>query len=292
MQGGGSTNCFQGCGTVYRLTTDGQEMVLHAFSSGRDGAKPEGNVVFDAVGNLYGTTVQGGDKSGGTGFGTVYTISASGTEKVLHTFGGRKDGVQPYANLAFDMAGNLYGTTEYGGANSAGTVFRLAPGGVESVLYSFRGAPDGAWPTSDLSIDSDGSLYGTTTQGGDSHFGTVFKLTPDGEETVLHSFTGQSDGSGDGEFPHGGVTADTAGNLYGTTAGDGTISAGGTVYKLNPDDGSVKVLHAFSAAGHGYSPIATLTMDGSGNLYGTTGAGGYLRKDCLVGCGTVFRVKE
>ncbi len=233
-----------GDGTVFKLTRSGTETVLHSFTGGGDGAVPIAGLIADAAGNLYGTTFTGGGSGcGGSGCGTVFKLTRSGTESVLHSFTGSfGDGAGPDAGLIADAAGNLYGTTEFGGGsigcrstigNGCGTVFKLTPSGTETVLYSFTGGGDGAEPFAGLIADAAGNFYGTTSQGGASNDGTVFKLTPSGTETVLHSFT---DGS-DGGFPLAGLITDAAGNLYGTTSqgggGSGCGDSGcGTVFEI------------------------------------------------------------
>ena len=243
-----------GVGTVFELTPnlDGSwtESVLHSFN-GADGADPYSGLIFDAAGNLYGTTVGGGGYNAGTVFKLAPNLDGSWTESVLHSLNGT-DGAHPYSGLIFDAAGNLYGTTWVGGAFGHGTVFELTANGdgswTESVLHAFNGT-DGAHPYSGLIFDAAGNLYGTTYYGGGvCGCGTVFKLTPNGDgswtESVLHAFT---IGSGDGNRPRAGLIFDAAGNLYGTTEnGGGTLR--GTVFKLTPNgDGSwtESVLHLF-----------------------------------------------
>jgi uncharacterized repeat protein (TIGR03803 family) len=190
------------------------------------------------------------------------SASAAPTETVLYAFTGGSDGGGPYAGLIADRAGNLYGTTIGGGASHNGVVFKLSPSGAETVLYSFTGGSgDGAGPSAGLIADRAGNLYGTTLFGGASNFGTVFKLSPSGTETVQHSFTGS-----DGVFPRAGLIADRAGNLYGTA--DGFTSNAGTVFKLSPS-GTETVLHSF-AGSDGAIPQAGLIADRAGNLYGAT----------------------
>lgn len=207
------------------------------------------------------------------------------TLTVLHSFTGGNDGKYPTAGLTMDRAGNFYGTTAYGGASNVGVVFRLSPAGsgwVLTPLYSFQGPPnDGEIPYSGVVFGPDGSLYGTTNDGGQYGRGTVYRLRPSPaachsvicpwEETVLHSF-----GSGDdGEFPgYGNLVFDQAGNIYGTTedGGSGTL---GVVFELTPSNGSwtESVLHSFVEE-NGYYPFSGLIFDSSGNLYGTTSSGG------------------
>ena len=204
---------------------------------------------------------------------------AASRYKVLYRFQvGGNDGSAPIAGLIFDAAGNLYGTTEYGGASNYGTVFKLTPNAVgswtKSVLYSFKDGSDGGWPAAGLIFDAAGNLYGTTFDVSFSDYGTVFKLTPNADgswtESVLHSFNGS-----DGETPVAGLIFDAAGNLYGTTDSGGAYR-NGTVFKLTPNaDGSwtESVLHAFIGS-DGAHPDAGLIFDAAGNLYGTTDFGG------------------
>jgi uncharacterized repeat protein (TIGR03803 family) len=262
-----------GLGVVFKVDTANHETVLHVFN-GPDGAGPHGSLVLDGSGNLYGTTSSGGayDK------GTVFKVAANGTETVLHSFTGNPDGARPYAGLAMDASGNLYGTTEQGGVSGCGTIFRIKTGGTEIVLYSFTGGfTDGADPKARLILDSAGNLYGTTFEGGSSDNGTVFKLDTTNTETVLYSFTGGSDGGN----PFGGVTMGGDGTLYGT-AELGGINA------LNPHYGCCKigdgvvfsligssetVLYAFTGGNDGGSPASDLVLY-DGVLYGTTLFGG------------------
>lgn len=205
---------------------------------------------------------------------------AGGAFTVLHSFGASTDGQMPYSGPVMDSAGNLYGTTAQGGANHKGTVFKIDPSGRETILHSFSGA-DGQEPQAGLIVDSADSLYGTTATGGANNMGAVFKVDASGHETVLHSFTG---GTGDGMQPAANLIMDSGRNLYGTTAFGGTNNRG-TVFKIDPS-GRETVLHSFAALGKGDGayPLAGLTMDSAGDLYGVTGAGGaYLN-------GTVFKI--
>lgn len=227
--GGGDLPCIEGCGTVFKLTPEGQESVLHKFTAADgEGGHPYGHLVADAMGNLYGTTASGGT---GSGYGTVFKLTPEGEETVLYSFKGGSDGAYPYAGLLADAIGNLYGTTSGGDANDYGTVFKLSPEGEETVLYSFTGGSDGAYPSfgAELIADAEGNLYGTTSHGGSSGYGTVFKLSPQGEETVLYFFMGGSDGT----YPFGGLLADAMGNLYGTAeAGGSAGNNSGVVFKV------------------------------------------------------------
>jgi uncharacterized repeat protein (TIGR03803 family) len=268
-----------GAGTVFKVTPTGTETVLQSLG-GAEGANPYfAGVVRDKAGNLYGTTTAGG----ANGSGTVFKLSPTGTETVLHSFTlDGKDGVFPHAGLVLDKTGNLYGTTSFGGASSYGTVFKVTPSGAETVLYSFKGGTDGCSPfTAGVVLGKKGVLYGTTSGCGANAVGTVFKLTPTGVETVLHSFA--VDGK-DGFNPYAGLVLDkTTGNLYGTTYYGGA-SGFGTVFKLTPT-GTETVLHSFANDGtDGYHPWASLVLDKTGNLYGTTVYGG------TGGVGTVFKL--
>lgn len=301
LAGGGCSAETYGCGTIFKLAPDGTETILYAFQAGSDGWYPEGNVVADAAGNLYGVANSGGNYNGVTceneGCGTVFEVQSDGTEITLHTFQGGSDGGIPLAGLIIDSSDNLYGTTLAGGGcmvnvDGCGTVFKVAPGGAETVLYAFQGGTDGYFPESELIEDHAGNLYGTTFDGGDTQVcdpdgcGTVFKLAPDGTETVLHSFKLGSTGS----LPIGGVVMDANGNLYGTTSigGDKHCSERdgcGTVFKLAPD-GEATVLLQFGSRGKGASPVSSLFLGKHGNLYGTTPAGGKFKE------GVVFKLKK
>jgi uncharacterized repeat protein (TIGR03803 family) len=268
---GGTGGCVNGgCGTVFRLAVDGTKTILHSFTGGSDGTGPHG-LVMDKAGNLYGTTTTGGSGTACTyGCGTVFEIAANGTETVLHAFTGGTDGDEPLGAPIIDKKGNLYGTTEKGGC--CGTVFRIAPDGKEKVIYAFAGGKgDGELPGAvTLAGDKAGNFYGTTQSGGPYGYGTVFRLSPDGTETVLYSFTGQSDGGG----PYAGVIVDATGNLYGTTPYDGDLNCDygqgcGTVFKV-ASDGTETTLYTFTDTGVNADPMSPLIMDDAGNLYGTT----------------------
>jgi uncharacterized repeat protein (TIGR03803 family) len=213
----------------------------------------------------------------------------SANDKLLYSYRDGDDGAAPTAGFIADAAGNLYSTTFAGGTANQGTVFKLAPGAnAPQVLYSFSGRIDGGQPYSTLVMDSQGSLYGTTSVGGRFGLGTVFKLAPDGTETVLHSFAG---GSFDGASPMAGLTADQNFNLYGTTESGGGRDHG-TIFKITTD-GQVRILHFFDGSPFdGYAPIATPTLDSAGNVYATTLGGGIESNYCGVGCGTVVKVSQ
>jgi uncharacterized repeat protein (TIGR03803 family) len=251
-----------GSGNAYELKQQNHQWsqeVLYSFMGGGDGAGPQASMIFDSKGNLYGTTLEGGGAVCGAGYtcGTVFELqpnpTGNWTEIILHVFTGGLDGGFPSGPLVFDNAGNLYGTTQYGGNGNCnqddfsgcGTVFELTPNSegswTESVLYNFQGGTDGYIPQGGVVFDTSGNLYGVTQEGGNivglcqsSGCGTVFELTQSGgvwNETQLHVFT-DSNGS-DGIGPYAGVIIDKHGNLYGTTAFGGTAALG-TVFQVSP----------------------------------------------------------
>jgi uncharacterized repeat protein (TIGR03803 family) len=263
---------------------NGNETVLHSFAGGpADGANSYAGLVRDFAGNLYGTTYVGGASD----LGIVFGLNSTATETVLHSFaGGATDGANPQAGLIRDFAGNLYGTTLFGGASNNGVVFKLDSAGRITLLHSFVGPPaDGLAPAGVLVRDFAGNLYGTTAHGGASGMGMVFKLELTGKETVLHSFAG---GSADGSEPAVGLVRDFAGNLYGTAQFGGVFGMG-VVFKLD-SIGKETVLHSFAGGPtDGSSPIGSLVRDLAGNLYGTTqfgGGGGF----GVFGNGVVFKL--
>jgi uncharacterized repeat protein (TIGR03803 family) len=290
---GGIDSCpgYPGCGTVFELTPGANGewtlTVLHRFN-GKNGFEPSfGGLILDHAGNLYGTTEAGGPYS----HGTVYELTPNNgrwTEKILYSFcspSGCAAGF-PAGGVIFDGAGNLYGTTEYGGAHNEGTVFQLTPSNgkwTPKLLHSFnRNGTDGAYPVGALTFDKSGSLFGATLYGGTNDYGTAFELTPNNgkwTEKVVHSFNVIN-----GASPVAGLTLSPTGKLYGTTTQGGTHS-GGTVFQLILSNGTwaEKVLHNFGMGVDGYGPNS-LTPDQAGNLYGTSGGGG------AYGRGTVFEI--
>jgi len=300
---GGNGCGGNGCGTVFNLRPPAtfcravlcpwMETVLYDFMGGSDGSEPtQGtNVIFDQMGNIYGTTVSGG----AYGHGTVYKLTRSGggwRESVIHTFGGPGDGAQPMHSVIFDTSGNLYGTTLSGGANNNGAVFQLVQSGsgwTENILVSFSlSGSAGAIPYAGLLIDHSGNLYGATSanaSGGRPPFGyggggAVFELIPsDGGWTlkVLYNFSDPGGGYHCG--PYGNLVMDAAGNLYGTTYSDGAYGYG-SVFKLTPASGqwTYTSLHDFCSDGwpcsDGQLPSGDLTMDANGNFYDTASRGG------------------
>ncbi len=243
-------------GAVFEYSADGNYSVLYTFQGGpTDGSGPYAGVALDASGNLYGTTEGGGS----AGLGTVYKISTTGQETVLHSFTGGTDGSNPYSGLTIDSAGNLYGTTYYGGPSNAGVVWKITPSGQESVLYAFTGGTDGANPYAGVTLAPSGDVYGTTVMGGLNNEGAVYKCGPSGEETALFSFGPPVD---TGDEPQAGVILDSQGNLYGTAAS--------VVYKLSPSGQYTKLATLTEGKYGGYLSPGMLAMDSAGNLYGTT----------------------
>ena len=303
LRGGGQGNCTNngkdhGCGTVYELAParggKWRETVVHRFAGGSDGAHPFAGVVFDAAGNAYGTTGNGG---GTCDCGTVFELSRGAvggwTQTILHSFSGT-DGADP-TSLAFGPAGDLYGLTNTGGAYGEGVAFELTPaagGWREVTIYNFGGFGDGAGPGNGLTPRGR-SLYGATEVGGASDYGTVFELKPgtDGgwTHTVLYSFTGQKDGV----YPASPFVFDESGNLYGSTGGDVSCTKGnrwgcGNVFELMPRSGGqwkLRVLHTFAGGSSGGYPGQPMIGPG-GSLYGFTVYG-----NCGTDCGLVFEVK-
>jgi uncharacterized repeat protein (TIGR03803 family) len=253
-----------GLGVVCKLDATRHETVLYSFPGPVDGSYPRTGVIRDSAGNLYGTT----DNGGTANVGVVYQLSATGRQTVLHTFTGGADGGYPYGGLIRDSTGNLYGTTNQGGAAGVGVVYKLDAAGDETVLYSFTGGADGGYPAAGVIRDSAGNLYGTAGSGGTGGLGVVYKLDVAGHETVLYNFSGGADGG----YPYAGVIRDSVGNFYGTTQVGGTGS-GGVVYKLDRS-GHYTVLYNFTGGSDGGQPVAGVIRDAAGNLYGTAVSGG------------------
>jgi uncharacterized repeat protein (TIGR03803 family) len=273
---------YGGYGTVFKVTPSGTLTVLYSFCSQAgctDGAYPFAALVQATNGDFYGTTAEGG----ANGYGTVFKITPSGTLTTLYSFCSQSnctDGAGPNG-LVQATNGNFYGTTGGGGSDNDGTVFRIAPSGTLTTLFSFNGT-DGSGPNG-LIQATDGNLYGTTVEGA-NNYGTVFKISASGALKTLYSFCSQSDCT-DGEYPNGLIQA-TDGNFYGT-AYHGGASGYGTVFKITPG-GTLTTLHSFDHTDGAY-PMAGLVQDTNGSFYGTTGQGGAIPAACGVyGCGTVF----
>jgi uncharacterized repeat protein (TIGR03803 family) len=279
---GGGANNF---GTVFKITPAGRLTTLHSFDGTTDGAAPESGLVQPTDENFYGTTSGGwaSNKHGGD-CGTVFKITSAGTLTTLYGFDGT-DGAIPHAGLVQATDGNFYGTT---GADGNATVFKITPGGKVTTLYSFcpkAGCADGDSPYAGLVQATEGNFYGTTHNGGASTAcqlgcGTVFKITPAGKLTTLHSFHNT-----DGVQPFTGLVQATDGNFYGTTSSGGANNFG-TVFKITPA-GTLTTLHSFDGTDGAY-PNGGLVQATDGNFYGTTTLGGTGANCGLGGCGTVF----
>jgi uncharacterized repeat protein (TIGR03803 family) len=280
----GTENCFGGCGTIFKITTNGTLTTLYIFCSESkcaDGQYTYSGLTLATNGNFYGVTT-----IGGAGYdGTVFRITSSGALTTLHSFDGT-DGESPYVEgwLVQATNGDFYGATYEGGTTSTycpsgcGTVFKITPSGALTTLHNFDGT-DGESPFTGLTQATNGDLYGTTSYGGNtictSGCGTVFKMTLDGA---------------DGEYPFSALIQATDGNLYGTTE-EGGAYGGGTVFKITPS-GKLTTLYSFcpeSGCPDGEFPAAELVQATDGNFYGTTYNGG-TGTNCTSGCGTIFEI--
>jgi len=291
------------------------ENILTTFDHLQNGWNPAAGLVADTSGNYYGVTLAGGTSTTTCveGCGVVFELSPTSgggwQQTVLHDFGALGDGEYPEGGLAIDAAGNLYGTTAYGGANNFGTVFKLKPtssGWKETVLHSFTGGVDGATPQASIILDPSRNIFGTTYAGGNlgacpktSGCGVAFELSAGAsgwKESVLHTFTGGVDGAN----PLAGLVFDAYGNLFGTTYVGGDLNACstrgcGTVFELSHTSKGWKITvrRTFGGGSNGSNPAAGLTFDPAGNLYGTTQTGGQI--PCAFeqgnpGCGVVFKL--
>ena len=250
----------------------GHKKLLHVFLD-KPAANPASNLIFDAQGNIYGSTSSGGNHTCAGGCGTVFRLSrrADGEwdYRVVYRFTGQEDGGQPVGRLVFDGGGNLYGAYGYGYGGIFGLISQPDGSWKENPIYSFKGPPDADRPYSGLTIDSAGSLYGTTQSGGVNGIGAVYELahSTDGgwSERVIHSFSGD-----DGDYPWADVTIDQSGNVYGTTIGGGT-NGHGTVFEVTPNAGgwTEKVLYSFKGGADHGEPAAGVFLDSSGSLLGT-----------------------
>jgi len=259
-----------GCGTIFEITAAGALTTLHSFDC-TDGNYSQAPLVQAANGNFYGTTPLGGANE----LGTVFEITPAGQFTLLYSFcsqDGCTDGIEPFAGLVQGTDGNLYGTTLAGGADGAGTVFKITPGGTLTTIYNFcsqSGCTDGIEPFAGLVQGTDGNFYGTTAFGGANGEGTVFKITPSGTLTTLYSFCSLS-GCADGEIPYAGLVQ-ASGNFYGTTYAGGT-NGYGTVFEIAPS-GQLTTLYGFGLTDGGFLE-GGLVLANNGNLYGMTLFGG------------------
>ncbi len=304
--GGGSSCGGGGCGTVFRASPPPTvchtalcpwtERVLYAFQGDQDGAFPyNGDLIFDDAGNLYGTTSEGGGPGPnceGFGCGTVFELSSSGgtwQEIPLYAFSGAS-GASPFSGVSFDHAGNLYGTTGYGGPANAGSVYQLVRTNgswTYDTLYSFAGLGDGLRSSAGLVMDAAGNLYGATVMGGPSQGGTVYKLTP-GPNWTFSTIYGISGSNGGPAYT---LAMDSSGNLYGANNSDGAFGFG-SVFQLSPVNGSwiYTSLYDFTGGADGRYPNGKIVIDTQGNLYGTTGSGGIQNGNCTSGCGILWKI--
>jgi uncharacterized repeat protein (TIGR03803 family) len=285
---GGAT----GGGTVFKVDASGNETVLHSFgANSSDGMWPYATPIREGKGYLYGTASTGGSHGGGI----VYRLDSAGKETVLHSFSSNAtDGNSPSAGLLL-YKGVFYSTTSFGGTSNLGTIFALH-GTKETVTFNFGGTA-GEFPFAGLTKDPSGNLYGATQFGGDlscnaasSGCGTVYKLDPAGQQTILYSFLG----SPDGDDVVAGVVLDKLGNVYGTTVYGGTGSCQstpfmgcGTIFAVN-QNGQETVLYNFTGGADGAYPFGGIIRDNKGNSYGTAAQGG--DNSCPGGCGTVFKL--
>ncbi len=272
-EGGTAFNVHPRAAACASIICPWMEATIQQFHS-----EPSGGLIFDAAGNLYGTTANGGNRNCGGGCGTVFELSPNGsgwTGTLLYSFTGGSDGQNPVGPLAMDSAGNLYGATAIGGTGGGyGTVFKLTNSGsgwTQTVLYSFQNGNDGEYPAGGVVLDQSGNLYGATPYGGENRGGTVYELTPSGGDYTFNVLYGLSGGGG----PYSSLTIDNDGNLYGTTFYDGAHGAG-SVFKLTQSNGNWTLtdLYDFMDENDGGMPRGSVALDASGNIFGTTSSGG------------------
>ena len=269
----GSGNMYGTCeqdginngGTLWEYSSGGNFTVLHSFTSSSDGSHPYCRVTFDSSGNMYGTCPNGGPIGGGT----LWKYSSEGNFSVLHNFGSAAGGETPFSGVTIDSSGDLFGTGQVGGANTGGVLWEYSSAGVFSVLHNFASSSDGKYPYAGVKLDASNNIYGTCDSSGPHNGGTLWKYSSGGVFSVLHGFNG----SGDGDAPfYGGVTLDVNGNVFGTCYAGGANS-GGTLWEYS-SGGVFSVLRSFTNASDGYRPYAGVTLDSSGNMYGTCNNGG------------------
>lgn len=285
---GGQGSCsgsYAGCGTVFSLSPSvgaclgmscsWNKTVLYRFG-GLDGAYPQGDLTFAPDGRIYGTTVNGGL----TGVGTIYSLSPNGgglwLQNIILSLNSALEGAYPWGGVVFDRNGNLFGVLAHDGLTGYGTVFKLSRSGsiwLESNVHGFTWGNDGAIPQGGLTVDASGNIFGTTIYGGSGGGGIAFEETGSGDHWSHHMLHGFSGGIGLGSYDK--LAMDSAGNLYGTTFGDGSYSSG-TVFELvrSQSGYTYNLLHTFAGGSDGAYPFSTLAIDSQGNLYGTTSSGG------------------
>ncbi len=271
-------------GVAFRLTAASEYSIVYSFTHANENGWKPASITLDSQGNLYGTTYEGGTHSVHVygGDGTAFKITPGGTETILYNFGvDSTDGIRPFAGLV-EANGNLYGTTSIGGLHSSGTIFRITPEGVETILHNFGSSrSDGAGPVGSLVMDSKGNLYGMTDAGGTNNQGTVFELTTLGKYQILHNFGAAHDAS----EPRASLILDGQGNLYGATYVGGANETG-AVFRLSPGTSgswTETVLYSFPPENKGNcrNPYSNVVLDQAGNLYGTTITGGALDLGCV-----------
>jgi len=300
-----------GVGTVFQLSPaqggGWRETVIHDFAAGSDGVEPSCSLVFDHLGNLYGTASSGGGVGTcvASGCGIVFKLSPKSggqwKETVLYAFTGGLDGELPFSGVAVDARGHVFGTTNFGdrtlcNGEGCGLVYELAhtpSGWKQTVIYNFIGGNDGASPSAAPILDSAGNLYGVTGLGGSAGGGVVYKLSPSRngwQETVIHAFSGL-----DGVDPQGSLVFDSVGNLYGTTEfGGNLVRCGGgcgTVFELSPNGAGgwdESTVRRFVNGKDGVLPLGSVAVDAAGNVYATTSNGGVVNGG--FGAGTVVQV--
>jgi len=259
--GGGSS----GNGTVFKIDTAGHETVLHSFTGGSDGCNPLQGLLLGPSGTVFGTAY----RCGSSGYGTIFKVDSTKHFTLLHSFaGGSSDGWYPaFGHLVRDKSGSLYGLTEYGGAHGGGALYKLSKAGTFTLLYSFKGGSGGCNPYGSVVQDDAGNFYGTTEScGSKSNYGTVWKVSKEGKEAVLHRFAG---GTSDGCNPYGGVARDAQGNLYGVAygCGAGKSKNWGALYELSAK-GRFTLLQGLG------QPMGEVLWTTNGTLFGTTTEGG------------------
>jgi uncharacterized repeat protein (TIGR03803 family) len=267
-------------GTLFSCSTSGNVSILHSFKGNHtDGESPYGTLIQGSNGKLYGMTYSGGQ----TYWGTIFRCSLSGNETVLHSFGVATKGISPNGAVVQGTDGNMYGVTYWGGTYDAGTIFKTTPAGVTTFLHSFKyDSTDGGYPEAALIQANDGNLYGMTPYGGKKGYGTIFRCTTTGTETVLYNFT---DGDTDGAYPYGSLVQGKNGLLYGMTAQGGTFNDG-TIFKSTLS-GTEKVLHSFaSGSTDGYYPLGSVTFVNDTTMYGLTEDGGTWNDGTIFKCDT------
>jgi uncharacterized repeat protein (TIGR03803 family) len=272
-------------GTVFKFTPNGGLTTLYSFAADT-GYSPIGSLVLASDGNFYGTASSGGQPTGDckpSGCGTIFKITPKGKYTTLHNFNGLPDGGLPLATMTQAPDGKLYGTAStLGNAGSYGTVFTITTKGKFAVVHQFDNT-DGAYPFGGLILGTDGNFYGQTDLGGASQYGaygTVYKMTPSGKVTTLHSFE-----QTDGDNPISNLVQGTDGNFYGTAAYGGLYPNFGTIFKIT-SSGTFTTLHNFDSTDGAYL-YAGLLQATNGKFYGATFAGGS-SSACTFGCGTVF----